>query len=69
MTFFEWSLVSEERKQQIVGSWVTSFSLYFKSKVNGGCPEAVIQRQKRTETKLKYKCIFSFKIFLNKFKN
>lgn len=40
MTFFEWSLVSEERKQQIVGSWVTSFSLYFKSKVNSGCPEA-----------------------------
>lgn len=41
MTFFEWSLVSEERKQQIVGSWVTSFSLYFKSKVNNsGCPEA-----------------------------
>lgn len=40
MTFFEWSLVSEERKQQIVGSWVPSFSLYFKSKVNSGCPEA-----------------------------
>lgn len=44
MTFFEWSLVSE-RKQQIVGSWVTSFSLFsldflFKSKVNSGCPEA-----------------------------